>query len=119
MLAAAVSDVAFHRLHPRHGLGHHARSFTLLGIDDRAPQFDDPVADHHVDHVSRRPRLTVQFRKHGFADGFVCLGTGRRDGEARQRMQQIGAADNPNQLTPAHDRNALDAKFFHDGDDVA
>jgi hypothetical protein len=33
-------------------------------------------------------------------------------------LQQIGAADDPDQRRPAYDRNTLDSVLLHDGDDV-
>jgi hypothetical protein len=49
----------------------------------------------------------------------VGLGAGRNlAGQVRQRMEQIGAADDPDQRSAAHDRDALDSVLLHDGDDL-
>src|SRR5262249_34876419 len=120
---------AGHRLDPDKMVAHTFNAGHILSCEDKrstfslieksAPKFDRAVAHDDVDQTERRPALPIQFGQQALTNRFIV---GRRGfdlpAQACQRMNQIGATDNSNELAVTQDRQAFDAMAFHQLDDV-
>src|SRR5206468_1302677 len=87
---------------------------SLALVEDRAPQLDDAVADDGVDEILRSPGLLGELGEDPVADLRIRFGArGHLTGHARQRMQQIGTAEDSDDTAAAHHRQPLDAALLH------
>ena len=82
-------------------------------VDD-APQLDDPVIDDDADRGRIEPLLRPQLSQYFVVQSEIVNRRFRflRMFKAHQRLDKIGAADNADNLSVAHDRHALDPVFF-------
>src|SRR5689334_3587572 len=104
--------MVMHQLHPRHVLSRDDECLALALIHNRAPELDYAVSNDNID--LRCPGLLRALRHDLIAyRGIVC---GRRlelTCNARQRVQQIGTADNADKLAVLYDWQALDTVALH------
>jgi hypothetical protein len=79
----------------------------------------DSVAHHHVDESDRRPRLSLEVRIEPFANGRVTGRPGLRfGGNGRERVQQIGAGYDADELAVAHHEHPVDLVALHEMHDL-
>ena len=92
------------------------KALTFAIIGDNSVQLGDAVLDDHVD--VGRPILSRNCRHDAVADRRIIAS--RRIGitcKTRERMHQVGTADNADNAAAAGHRNALDAMALHHIDD--
>src|SRR6516162_10889164 len=80
---------------------------------DDAPQMHDAVRDDNVRFAAVCPSLVTQIGQQAAAYHAVPVITGQVGTAAGQYSEEIGAADNPDELAVVQDRHALDASRFH------
>src|SRR5262245_38549895 len=98
--------------------GHTDRAAVAL-IEQRARKVHDSVAHHHVDESDRRPRLALEFRIEPLANGRVTGRPGLRlGGNGRERVQQIGAGYDADELAVAHHEHTVDLVALHEMHDL-
>src|SRR6266702_1163092 len=86
-------------------------------IGDDAAEMDDTVAYHDIE-TERTPIVLLQRIENATTD-VVVVGSriGNLTGEARDRLQQIRARNESDELFTAQHRQSLDSIFLHQGDD--
>ena len=99
--------------HPRDSFcGHGDRLSLRLGLDE-TPEIDNPVCDRDVQFVNMRPRLLLQLVHEPLANVSVGEAYFELRPRARDGLNDVGAADNTDQITSlADDGDAFDVVFF-------
>src|SRR5262245_1638118 len=107
------------RLHARRVLRRDHNGLALSFVRDHAPELDYAIPHMHIDEGNRRPGLTCELRQNAVANGLIT-GRSRPDvaREAGERMNQVGATDDPNHLLVAHYGQTLDLMLLHQPHDL-
>ena len=79
----------------------------------------DPVRDDDASFSRIRPLLLAQLGQQLDADRVVPLVLGCLDSAAGQYLEQVGAADDADNLAVVHHRDPLDSSRFHEFGDLA
>src|SRR6516164_6612778 len=106
-------------LHARRVLRRDHNGLALSFVRNHSPELDYAIPYEHIDQGNRRPGLACEFRQNAVADGLIT-GRSRPDvaRHAGKRMDQVGAADDPNHLLVAHHGQALDLMLLHQPHDL-
>src|SRR5271156_1549379 len=86
-------------------------AFLLRSYD--APKMHDAIRDDNVGFAAVCPSLLAQIGRRAAAYQPVPVIIGQVGSAAGQYSQEIGAADNPDELAVVRDRHALDASRLH------
>ena len=113
-LLAVNAQMVIHRLNTGGPLCGDTDCVLLLFIADHAPEINDPVVDNHVDHFQCScPRQLAQIRQYDFPQGFVSFrDVDQSQPTGRQRLHEIGAADDADKPTVLDYRHPLNAVLF-------
>jgi hypothetical protein len=108
-----------HGLHAGHVFRSHYRRLAFALIGDGAPELDNSVLDNDVDEGGRCPRLAAKLSQQPLANGLIA-GRSRIDvtRSADERVQEIGPADDSNDLLAAKNGQPLDPMPLHHSHDL-
>jgi len=99
-------------------LGDDTKRRAFLLRSDGPPKMHDTVRDDHVRCGRVRPFLLAQLAEQALADQAVAVFVGGRGSAARQHLQQVGPADDADDLGVMHDRDPLDLLCLHQFGDL-
>src|SRR5262245_13901104 len=105
-----ANKVVAHTFNAAHIFGCENKCPTLSLIEDRSPEFHCAVAHDDIDQTERRPTLLFQLCQQALTNRYV-IGRCRTDlpGQAGERMKQVGATDDSDELVVTQDQQAFDA----------
>src|ERR1700756_3161262 len=94
-------------------LGDDAECPSFLLRSDGPPEVHDTLRDHDILLGRVRPFLSAQFSEQSVTDQAVAFFIGARGSAAGQHLQQVGAADDADDLAVMYDWDPLDPLGFH------
>src|SRR5262245_64199995 len=97
----------------------HADRPAMPLIEQRAREVHDSVSHNHVYESDWSPRLALEFRIEPLANGRITGRPGLRlGGYGCQRVQQIGAGYDADELAVAHHEHTVDLVALHEMHDL-
>src|SRR3974377_1212866 len=100
-------------------LGNNTKRRSFLLGSDGPPEMHDAVRDDDIRGGRVRPFLLAELGEQSFADQAVAIFIRGRGTAAGQHLQQVGAADDANDLAIMYDGDALDPLYLHQLGDLA
>ena|SRR6516225_11236957 len=93
--------------------GGNTQCLAFLLRSYNAPKMHEAIRDDNVRFAAVCPSLLTQIGQQAAAYQAVAVITGQVSSAAGQYSEEIGAADNPDELAVVQDRHALDASGLH------